>query len=167
MGNAGLNIQDVRLYRTQKSSFLSVYLLNEAAEPLSNSQSQVKNLVHTLQRELSIPDDQHISRGKLTPRRLKQLPVPTQTAITTVNQHSTLEVITADRPGLLAVIAGVCIERDVRIRSAKITTLGERVEDVFVVEDAHGNPITDPTLIAELQDDIRKTIDQRVEEIAT
>ena len=64
-------------------------------------------------------------------------------------------------------IAGVCIERDVRIRSAKITTLGERVEDVFVVEDAHGNPITDPTLIAELQDDIRKTIDQRVEEIAT
>lgn len=167
VGNAGLNIQDVRLYRTQKSSFLSVYLLNEAAEPLSNSQSQVKNLVHTLQRELSIPDDQHISRGKLTPRRLKQLPVPTQTAITTVNQHSTLEVITADRPGLLAVIAGVCIERDVRIRSAKITTLGERVEDVFVVEDAHGNPITDPTLIAELQDDIRKTIDQRVEEIAT
>ena len=166
VGNAGLNIQDVRLYRTKKSSFLTVYVLNDDAQPLSQNNAQVKNLVQALKRELAIPDDEHISRGKLTPRRLKQMPVPTQTTFSNVNQQSTLEVVTADRPALLATIAGVFIKHSIRIRSAKITTLGERVEDVFVVESFEGEPITNESLIDNLQEDLRETIDQKVEEIS-
>ena len=166
VGNAGLSIQDARLYRTKNSSFLTVYLLDDSAKPLSKNEALVKNLVNTLKRELSTANDQRPSRGKLTPRRLKQLPVPTQTTFANINQQSTLEVITADRPGLLATISAVLLKHDVRIRSAKITTLGERVEDIFVVEDAEGNPINDESLIADLQDEICEIIDQRVEWIS-
>jgi [protein-PII] uridylyltransferase len=44
-----------------------------------------------------------------------------------------LNVTASDRPGLLANIALVLVELGLEITSARITTLGERVEDVFLV----------------------------------
>lgn len=51
-----------------------------------------------------------------------------------------MEVITPDRPGLLARIGQVLLEHRVRLTNAKIATLGERVEDVFFITDEHGEP---------------------------
>ena len=54
-----------------------------------------------------------------------------------------LKVTASDRPGLLANIALVLLELGLEITSARITTLGERVEDVFVVTRADGEHIRD------------------------
>jgi [protein-PII] uridylyltransferase len=42
-------------------------------------------------------------------------------------------VTASDRPGLLYTIAHCLSSHQVEVQSAKITTLGERVEDVFLV----------------------------------
>ena len=166
IGGVGLSILDARLYTAGNSSFLIVYLLNEAAKPISQNKAQTKNLISTLKAELSSPKDHGINRGKRTSRRLKQLPVPTQTIFNNFANQSTLEVITADRSGLLGTIAEIFLKHSVYIRNAKITTLGERVEDLFIIENADGEAITDPKLIADLQEDICETIDHRVEAIS-
>ena len=64
---------------------------------------------------------------------------------------------------IVSTIAEVLLKNDVYVSSAKITTLGERVEDLFVVEDAEGQPVSDESVISAVQTDIRSTIDQQVE----
>lgn len=47
--------------------------------------------------------------------------------------HWRLAIVATDRPGLLAEIAKVFAEFSVSIETAKVMTLGERVEDVFII----------------------------------
>lgn len=42
----------------------------------------------------------------------------------------------ADRPGLLYSVASVLAAHHIKLHTAKITTLGERAEDVFLVSGA-------------------------------
>jgi [protein-PII] uridylyltransferase len=70
-----------------------------------------------------------------------------------------LEVMTPDRSGLLARIGRVFLANGIRVSNARITTLGERVEDVFFITGADGGPITDPDAAEKLQRDIRSALD--------
>jgi [protein-PII] uridylyltransferase len=47
-----------------------------------------------------------------------------------------LSISCADRPGLLSAIARVLLAHDVNLYDARISTLGQRAEDVFVIENA-------------------------------
>ena len=161
--NQGLSVQDARLYTTDSSSFLIVYLLDENAEPIAHDEQRTEKLVRALNRDLQIPLEDQVTRGKRTSRRLKQLPVATQTIFDRTEYQSTLEVIAADRPGLLATISEVLLKNDIYVSSAKITTLGERVEDLFVIETADGEPVSDQEFIDNVQADIRSTIDQQLQ----
>jgi [protein-PII] uridylyltransferase len=44
-----------------------------------------------------------------------------------------MSISAADRPGLLYGVARVLSQHNIQLHSAKITTLGERVEDVFLI----------------------------------
>ncbi|MGD8484394.1 MAG: hypothetical protein PVF81_05990 [Thioalkalispiraceae bacterium] len=52
-----------------------------------------------------------------------------------------MEVITYDRPGLLARIGTVLNKCQVQLINAKIATFGERAEDIFILTDEDGNPV--------------------------
>ena len=70
-----------------------------------------------------------------------------------------LRVVGTDRPGLLAVIANVFIELGIVLHNAKITTLGENVEDVFFITDPHNHKLADPALIETLHATLRSRLD--------
>jgi [protein-PII] uridylyltransferase len=53
-----------------------------------------------------------------------------------------VEVHAPDHVGLLAEVASTFADLDVDVRTAKVSTLGDRVVDVFYVHDAAGNKIT-------------------------
>ncbi|HAC27827.1 MAG TPA: hypothetical protein DCF82_08440, partial [Marinobacter hydrocarbonoclasticus] len=78
----------------------------------------------------------------------------------TINQRTVMELITPDRPGLLARIGQVLLEHRVRLTNAKIATLGERVEDVFFITDEQGEPLRDPGVCQALQQDLCKMLDE-------
>ena len=73
-------------------------------------------------------------------------------------------MVTPDRPGLLAHLARIFTRFDLQLLNAKISTLGERVEDVFYLTDSDYQPITDPDLIELLQATICKELDERNQE---
>ena len=50
------------------------------------------------------------------------------------------------------------MEQQVLIQNAKITTMGEKVEDVFFITDLQGNPISDPAKVKELSDALRASL---------
>jgi [protein-PII] uridylyltransferase len=72
--------------------------------------------------------------GKAT-RQQRHFPIAPTIEITgdEQGQRFVLEIVAADRTGLLARIAEVLSQRGVDIQTARINTLGARAEDVFVV----------------------------------
>jgi [protein-PII] uridylyltransferase len=74
------------------------------------------------------------------------------------SQLTTLEVTTADRPGLLARVGSVLSRHDVSVQGAKIQTLGERVEDIFFLTDAAGGQLQDDALLASLENDLMEAL---------
>ena len=47
-----------------------------------------------------------------------------------------LELVAGDRPGLLASIAEILARHNINVHNARINTLGERAEDIFLVSGA-------------------------------
>jgi [protein-PII] uridylyltransferase len=57
-------------------------------------------------------------------------------------RFTVVEVQAADRPGLLAALAGAIFEADLAIHSAHIATYGERAVDVFYLANASGRKLS-------------------------
>ena len=71
-------------------------------------------------------------------RHLRHFPLTPEVQIFPDDQgtHFILEIVAGDRPGLLAKIAYTLAQANINIVSAKINTLGERVEDAFLIDGA-------------------------------
>ena len=97
-------------------------------------------------------------------RQLKQFVMPTEVALATDPgaRTSTLRVVASDRPGLLATLGGLFEDLDISVRRARITTLGERVEDVFEITNRAQHPITHPGLTHAVTETIRSTLDAEI-----
>lgn len=75
------------------------------------------------------------SRGRLS-RRVKSFPVSPRVQLRPDEraQRWLLSVSASDRSGLLYCIARVMAKHHINLQLAKISTLGERVEDTFLVD---------------------------------
>ena len=85
---------------------------------------------------------------------------PTQITISVDerNRRSVLELTAGDRPGLLCDVGKVLWEERVELHAAKISTLGERAEDVFYVTDRSHRPLDEATAERWSASDSRRSI---------
>ncbi|WP_156502609.1 ACT domain-containing protein, partial [Oleiphilus sp. HI0067] len=95
-------------------------------------------------------------------RALKHFSFPTEVTLSNdaVNHRTVVEVVTPDRPGLLARIGHILYQHDLSLVSARIATLGERVEDVFFITQENGFPLSDVEQCETLQHDICTQLDE-------
>ena len=157
-----LNIVDARINSSEGPYSISSYVvLDEQGQPLGVDPARKERVRKRLIEELDDPEDYPDIIHRRTPRQLKHFAFPTEVTFSndTINQRTVMEVITPDRPGLLARIGQVLLEHRVRLTNAKIATLGERVEDVFFITDEHGNPLSDPNVCQALQQHMSKMLD--------
>jgi len=77
------------------------------------------------------------------------------------NNHTIMTITASNRPALLSHIGQALIECNISIENAKISTFGEKVEDVFMIRNENQQIITD----IKTQEKIRRTIIQLVDEI--
>lgn len=161
-----LSIQDARVYRSN-SGFTTdtFYVLDEQGVPIGDDQERLQRIKTALEYELSLNEDFSTIVQRRTPRQLKHFSLPTRTSIRNdiISGYTMLEVISPDRPGLLASIGRIFIRFNILLQNAKISTLGERVEDIFYITDHHGQPLSDPAVCEQLQEDICSQLDRRVE----
>ncbi|WP_096087285.1 [protein-PII] uridylyltransferase [Agaribacterium haliotis] len=165
LAQQGLNIQDAKIYQSASGHTLDTfYVLNENFEFLGNDSERYQKIHDALQQELALIGEYSDIVKRRTPRELKQFSTPTSTSMSNdiVSGYTVLEVISPDRPGFLATIAQAFMEEDIIVHNARITTLGERVEDVFFITDVDGNALSDVERCAELQDKIRRRLDRQV-----
>ena len=110
-------------------------------------------VVVALRRALSgeLPLDEHL-RARI---RRYRIPDPGDVVIVVDEDASpsatVVEVHAPDHVGLLAQVASTFADLEVDVRTAKVSTLGERVVDVFYVHDAAGNKITKQLTLDQLR----------------
>jgi [protein-PII] uridylyltransferase len=91
-------------------------------------------LTQTIERQAPLPAP---SRGRLS-RRVKSFPMAPRVTLKPHDkaQNWLLSISASDRIGLLYSIALVLAKHGIDLQLAKISTLGERVEDTFLVSGA-------------------------------
>ncbi|MES2817870.1 MAG: [protein-PII] uridylyltransferase [Pseudomonadota bacterium] len=154
MDQLNLNIHDARIITSTSQFTLDSYVvLDNDGGSIGNDPARVEEIRQGLSEALINPDDYPTIIQRRVPRQLKHFAFLPQVTIHNDAQRSmtVLELIAPDRPGLLARIGTIFLDFDLSLQNAKIATLGERVEDVFFVTDAHNQPLSDPQLCARLQ----------------
>lgn len=163
-----LSIVDARIATSASGlTFNTFTVLEPDGQPVGEKASRVAKIRSTIVSFLA-QDEINARLNRRVPRLLKQFKQKTRVTLSPAPHHdaTSLEVTTSDRPGLLAVLAKVFLDVGISLISAKITTLGESVEDVFYITNQNGSPITDPASIAHITDQICEAIDQHVEQVA-
>jgi [protein-PII] uridylyltransferase len=145
---AGLSIVDAKIFTLSNGMALDVFWAQDASgDPISNSKRA--RLLVMIERALSgtrpPPEEQERLRAKL-PDRLRHFHVTPRVLIDNEasSTHTIIEINGLDRPGLLHDVTLALTGLNLQIASAKISTYGHKVIDVFYVKDIFGLKIVDP-----------------------
>ncbi len=133
--SAGFNILDAKIHTSKAGYALDTFQVTSGTheEHYRDIISLVETqLTQALQATGPLPEP---SRGRLS-RRVKSFPVTPRVSLRPDEraQRWLLGVSTSDRSGLLYAIARVLARHHINLQLAKITTLGERVEDTFLID---------------------------------
>jgi [protein-PII] uridylyltransferase len=136
---AGFSIQDAKVHTSRTGFALDTFQVTHAqCEP--GSLACYRDLISLIEHQLRLALDSQAalpepSRGRVS-RRVKSFPITPRVSLRPDEraQRWLLSVSTSDRTGLLYGIARVLARHNVNLQLAKVTTLGERVEDTFLVD---------------------------------
>ena len=159
------SIQDARMYDMGDNLKLLLFMVLEAdGTPLTLNRAHRDTIQSMLQQYAAATQALPGSKGNTPTRKQRHFTRNTVTTLTNNEDkpYSILEVLCPDRQGLLAVIAHIFVDMGITLHNAKITTLGENVEDVFFITDAQDLPLYDATLIDDLQSRIREQLDAAI-----
>ena len=159
LGRLGLTVLDSRIITGNHGMTLDSYVVEGVAESPAGGPGH-EEVRAALRLGLRNPAGVPRNVRRLAKRQLKHFTIPVEVNFTrdASSRHTVMEVIAADRPGLLARIGWALADARVRIRNAKIATFGERAEDVFYVTDAHDRPLAD-TRLGEVDRGVRAALD--------
>ena len=150
------SIADARIHTTRHGYALDTFLL---LGPGNNPHYRdMINLIETdladrLQRQTPLHPP---TRGRVS-RQLRHFPITPEVTIRPDERGASyaLSIIAGDRPGLLYSIALVLGKYDINLITAKIVTLGERAEDVFLVS---GAALANPKTVLKLESELLEAL---------
>ncbi|MEO7761609.1 MAG: [protein-PII] uridylyltransferase [Casimicrobiaceae bacterium] len=134
-GKMQFSIVDAKIYTTRNQHALDTFTVLDPENRPASYRDLTSYVEYELTQRLSAdaPMDP-IVPGRIS-RRLKAFPITPEVQIFPDDKGSQfiLELIAGDRPGLLASIADILARHNINVHNARINTLGERAEDVFLV----------------------------------
>jgi [protein-PII] uridylyltransferase len=161
LARLGLNILDARINTTDDHFTLDSYVVMEGdGAPITQAHrfDEIRDALHQV---LSDPNISVVDVNRRTPQRLRHFSTPTSVQFRQdrARGRTILELVTADRPGLLSMIGRAFHKRGLLLDAAKIGTIGERAEDVFFITDRDHKPVTDDKTLEALREVLLRTLD--------
>jgi [protein-PII] uridylyltransferase len=137
-GRAGLSILDAKIHTTRHGYALDTFAMHDPSNPNPAYRETIQFIEYELTRALTSPGPLEPPGEGRIPRQLRHFPLTPEISIFPDDKgtHFILEVVAGDRPGLLARIAYFLAQANINVASARINTLGERAEDVFLIDGA-------------------------------
>ena len=138
-----VNIFDAQIMTNKDGYAMDTFVILEQNGEAVNSPSRQQSIKRAL--ELFIAGKPDLSRQKTRlSRQMRQFNVPPKVVFLPGNtsKRTMIELAALDTPGLLANIGEVFQRCDVNIHAAKITTIGERAEDFFMISNSDDQALT-------------------------
>lgn len=155
-----LSIVDARIHTTAKRIALDTFVvLDNQGQPISEERSltQLQKAIHEQLRQPRpgrAVDDIHL------PRQLKHFPIDTRVMFAPAGPKpiTIMEVTAQDRPGLLYRVALALRDCHINLVAAKVSTYGERAEDIFFISTRDGRAIDESHLLKRLEQEIHRRL---------
>lgn len=158
----GLNVQGASIY-TDNNGFCydSFFTLNDTGKPKIGNAEQ-KRLTESIKRNIKSLDSSKISIQKRMARQIKHFEVNTEIVFSKdeYSQYTRLDIVAKDRPGLLSLIAQALKSCNIRLHDARITTLGEKVEDTFIISHKDNTAVNDKEARQQLSEAIKEQLSE-------
>jgi [protein-PII] uridylyltransferase len=139
----GFTVVDARIIPVSAGRNLNTYcLLDSDGNPIDDP-DLVAELKTRIEKALTDPHAHPVRVDRRMPRQVRMFSTPVQisTSLDAANNRTIIELVAADRPGLLLDVCQLLEGMDVELQNAKVATIGERAEDVFFVTDRNNEPL--------------------------
>jgi [protein-PII] uridylyltransferase len=147
-----LSILDAKIHTTRHGYALDSFVVTD-----NGRAAHYRELLARIEHELTawiaaVPSLPAPAKGRLS-RQSRHFPVSPSVTLQPDERgrHYLLSITATDRVGLLYSVARVLAEHRVNVHTAKILTLGERVEDVFLLD---GSTLSQPREQLQLESDL-------------
>lgn len=129
-------ILDAKIHTTRNGYALDSFLVMDDAQRKVPYRDFLNYIEHELAKLLQTENAPPPLGKRRISRHLKHFPITPEITLRPDEKGTlhALSIIAGDRPGLLSAIAQVLHQHQIRIHAAKITTLGERAEDTFMIQ---------------------------------
>ncbi len=154
--NLNLSIVDARIHTLRNGSALDTFVaLDHAGQPVTDPRG-LTQLQQALRAQLLDPKPGRDLRAAPLARTLKHFPIETRVSFSPSPKGNLtiMEVMAQDRPGLLYQVALALSHCRVNLVAAKVSTYGERAEDIFFINTRDGAPLTDAEQMKGLEAEI-------------
>jgi len=151
----GMTIVDARIMPIENGYSLDTFIFMELDKRMDIDESRLNKIRRSLTRVLTASEENIAKVTRAAPRQVRMFKTATgvQFSDNPVERFTVMELVAADRPGLLSRIGQTFLEHKIDIAAAKIMTIGERAEDVFYIRNRDGTPLDNAT-----QDDLRSDL---------
>jgi [protein-PII] uridylyltransferase len=136
------SIHDAQVMVTDDDYVFDSFIILEQDGTKVTSESRIKSLLNAVKTQLFKPTREHSNKRKMS-RQMKQLDVKTKVRFYSSQPDITLvELEALDAPGLLSKVAHLFVKLEFSLHMAKISTIGERAEDLFILSNQDNCALT-------------------------
>ena len=160
LSQKNLRTQAAELFTNNKGQcFDSFVVLEESGKPIQ-SKTRVQSIRKLLQKKLKNIDGMSKKVKRHISSRVKHFDVPTKIRFSDDPnmRYTQMELTALDQPGLLAAVGDAIRKCNMSVHSARIVTLGEKVEDIFEISTLSLTPLNNEQKI-HLKSQILKQIE--------
>ena len=153
---AGFNIMDAKIHTTRHGYALDSFKLLDV-NGRDNDRELIQYIEHELIDRLVRCEKPEAPATRRISRRVKHFPIQPTVTIEPDEKgvYFVLSVSASDRPGLLYTVAMTLAAHGANLHTAKIVTLGERIEDTFLIT---GGDLTESTSRMKLETELLKRL---------
>jgi [protein-PII] uridylyltransferase len=156
---AGFNIVEAKIHTTRHGYALDTFLIMGQG-PGMHYRDLLERIEKQLPAELDSQAPLPPPRGGRLSRRVRHFPISPVVNLRPDERgvYQVLSIVAADRPGLLYGVARTLALHRVNLHTAKISTLGDRAEDVFLVS---GDALSNQKEVLQLEQELLKELQVR------
>ncbi len=153
IGSLGLSILNAEIFTTRNNKVMDTFIIQDQNNEAITEKSTIAQIEKSLLQAIESKSIYKSISNKRQPRQLKAFDRPTEIRFEQdyLNSRTVMEISTMDMPGLLSVIANVIATMDINITHAKISTLGEKIDDIFYLTTPDGKNIADDQVLEDLR----------------
>ena len=140
-----LNVLEAQIITAKNGYTLDSYIILDHQHNLLTDEKQSQQLCQRLTHSLSHLSSNPKTSQRRTSRRLKHFSYACDIQFSTSpkGDKTILEIVTINRPGLLTRISQGLVKHQLKLHHAKISTLGDHIEDTFYLTDQQNHPVQD------------------------